>query len=144
VSKQDTTPMLIPLDDLTDMSYQEVLDSGVIDISEVDDVTTIEQEQLVGVPIIVLGWDEREGDFGPFVAVRVKTETGNHVFSDGGTGIKAQLERYVRRIERKGLDIQNGIRIPNGLKASHYNYTDPITGKSAPAVTYYLDNRASK
>lgn len=126
---------------LADMSFSEMLDAGVIDIAEIDDIVQCEQSELVGVPFILFDWDIKQSQTfgGQYAVCRVKTASGTRVFSDGGAGIGPALERYKQTLIRKGLDEFQPTYFHFGLRAS--TYMTEIDGKPAQATTFYFDNR---
>lgn len=126
---------------LEDMTFQDLLDKGVIDISEVDDVVVCKQEELVDVSFILYEWDIKTGDLGDYAVCRVKTHNGTRVFADGGVGIQEQLERYKNKL----IEEPNALLyFHHGLRASHYSKElegEDGKAKTINAVTYYFDNR---
>lgn len=130
--------------DLSTMSFNDMMEAGVIDIAEIDDTTIVEQADLVGKPFILFDWDIKVSEtFGGFYAVcKVKTADGTAVFSDGGQGIVEALERYEKR--RQELDTKSPLYFHYGLRASSYMKQLPDADgemRSIPATTYYFDNR---
>jgi hypothetical protein len=139
VSSNDVTPFgVTPLEE---MSFSEMMDAGVIDISEVDDVIAVDQEELVGKPFILFEWDIKPSAMygGQYALCRVKTAEGTRVFADGGTGISEQLERYKNRLAKLDENEFSPLYFHFGLRASHYN--KEVEGSVISAVTYYFDNR---
>lgn len=127
--------------DLADMDFQEMLDAGVIEISEIDDVVVCKQAELVGVPFILFDFEMKSGDMGEYALCRVKVNGGTRVFADGGVGISEQLERYRQRMMDKG--VKNApLYFPNGLRSSSYDKDLP-DGSRVHATTYYFDNRSN-
>jgi hypothetical protein len=131
--------------DLAGMSFQQMMDAGVIDIADIDDTTIMEQSELVGIPFVLFDWDIKpSAEFGGHYAVcRVKTASGTAVFSDGGAGIVEALERYEKRMNE--LDQKSPLYFHFGLRASTYQkqLVDQETGdtRTMTATTYYFDNR---
>lgn len=134
-----------------EMTFQELLDAGVIDIAEVDNRVQMEQRELVGRSFILVNWEikdsdrvKRDGQPTQYAFVEVMLEDGTlAVFADGGSGIMDQLKRYDARLLRS---IEPGAAKPRlyfhyGLRVSDYTYTDPQTGDQSPASTFYFDNR---
>jgi len=126
---------------LEEMTFDQMMDQGVIDISEVDDTVAVDQGELVGKPFILFEWEVKpSATFGGNYAIcRVKTADGTRVFADGGTGIMEQLERYKNRLLNKGVEAFSPLYFHYGLRASHYN--KEIDGNNVAATTYYFDNR---
>jgi hypothetical protein len=126
---------------LEDMSFSEMLDIGVIDIAEVDDVIAVDQAELVGKPMILFEWDIKPSAMygGSYALCRVKTEDGTRVFADGGTGIQEQLERYKNKLAKLDVNEFSPMYFHYGLRASHYN--KEVDGNVVAATTYYFDNR---
>lgn len=93
-----------------------------------------DKETLLGTAFLIVSYDFYDGDYGPFVAVRGMLKDNTRiVFVDGGTGIKEQLLHLAKTTGQKA-----GIKCPNGLRVSKYDYTDESTGESRPAKTYYI------
>ena len=126
--------------ELAELSFSEMLDQGVIDISEVDDVVAVDQAELVGIPFILFDFEVKPSlTFGGEYAIcRVKTAEGTRVFADGGVGIKEQVERYRQRLLKGGSE-GTPLYFHYGLRAS--TYTTEVDGKPTQATTYYFDNR---
>lgn len=122
-----------------DMSFQDFLDQGVIDISEIDDVVAVEQGELVGKPFILFDWEVKESATygGEYAVCRVKTADGTRVFADGGVGIVEALQRYDAKMKKGG--IVGAMYFHYGLRFS--TYQKEIDGKMTQATTYYFDNR---
>lgn len=137
MAKADMTPFGEVLPE--DMSFQELMDAGIIEITEIDDVVAIKQDLLLGVPFILFSWEPRTGDMGDYVICRVKTAQGTRVFADGGTGIPEQLGRYRQKLNGQTAHIY----FPNGLRKSDYRKTLD-DGSTVNATTYYLDNSPAK
>jgi hypothetical protein len=122
------------------MSYAELVglvDTGAVThIQDIDDVITIDKDDLVGHAMVITSWELKlTSDYGaPYVVVKVATADGRHaVFADGSTGIRDQLERYGHT---------GPILVPKGLRVSNYQWTDPADGIAKPAKTFYIDNAA--
>lgn len=124
-----------------DMSFQELIDAGVISISEIDDRLKVDnKDDLIGVPLVIIDWEFKPSDMGKdYAFVTVKTQEGTRVFADGGTGIPDQLERYKAKLLDSGARF---IYVPNGLRKSDYVAKVVVDGeeKRIPATTYYFDN----
>ena len=88
---------------------------------------------LVGTPFLIM--DMRihpTGDHGPFAILRLVTEDGRKcVITDGSTGIKEQVAKYLSK------NIEGALLVPRGLIRSDYDYTDD-KGNVKAATTYYL------
>lgn len=100
------------------------------------------KDLLVDRPMVVMSWRFIDGNFGKFVALRVLVQNpdksvSRYIFNDGSTGICEQLAKYQLRTGRSG-----GLKVTKGLTRSDYEYTDPKTGLTHPASTYYLDTSA--
>ncbi len=90
--------------------------------------------KLVGIPMVVLKWEQNSGRQGIFTTVHIITSDDRHlIINDGSTGIHKQLEDLTRKGEHRALVL------PKGLRRSDYEYTDKETGKTSPASTFYLD-----
>lgn len=109
---------------------------------------------LVGVPFVILEWQEREGDFADsgFMSALVVTKGGEKwVVNDGSTGIADQLREVTRRRESEGRNNPRAfLSVPGGLTRSDY-FRNETTGDIArtrpegapkgewiPATTFYL------
>ena len=103
---------------------------------------TKDKARLCGVPFYIIDWRFNTGDNGLFVSAAIITKTDEKlILNDGSTGIRDQLRKITeQRIARGVPEPQKGLLVENGLTESRYNYTDPKTGESRPAVTYYLAN----
>lgn len=96
-----------------------------------------EKGRLVGVPFIILDWQINEGDFGPFVSLRLITNGSEKlIVNDGSSGICKQMQEIVESGNTKAIFVKKGLR------KSDFEYTDPKTGEKKPATTYYLDTSA--
>lgn len=129
---------------LDDISFDELMSMSELNITDVDEISLVDKDTLINKPMIILAWNFSQGNFGEFVAVKVRTADGLYVFTDGSTGIYEQIARYQERlIASDGWDkfVASGMMVPKGLRKSEYTYTDE-DGKEVPAVTYYIDNRA--
>lgn len=124
---------------LENLSFQEMMDAGVISIDEIDDVVQCDQSELVGIPFILFEWDIKESQTfgGHYALCKVKVADGTRVFADGGVGIQEQLARYQQKMNREGIERQP-LYFPHGLRKS--DYMTEVDGKQIPATTYYLDN----
>ncbi|HVI71481.1 MAG TPA: hypothetical protein VM656_08355 [Pyrinomonadaceae bacterium] len=97
-----------------------------------------EQKNLLcGVPLLLLEWKFRGGDFGNFVTMRViaRNPDGNvskYIVNDGSTGIAEQLADYQTATQRTG-----GMFVGKGFRRSDYEVE--IDGETRGASTYYLD-----
>lgn len=99
-----------------------------------DLVPTEGKAKLVGVPMVVLDWQQNEGRTGLFTTLRIVTSDDRRlIINDGSTGIHKQLEDLSAKGESRALVL------PHGLRRSDYEYTDKNTGKTSPASTFYLD-----
>jgi hypothetical protein len=139
VDSQEVTPFgVTPLEEMT---FNDMMEAGVIDIAEVDDVIAVDQAELVGIPLILFSWDVKpSAQFGNnYCICRVKTADGTRVFADGGTGIMEQLERYKNRLAKMDVNEFSPLYFHYGLRASRYN--KDVDGNMIAAVTYYFDNR---
>lgn len=92
---------------------------------------------FIGVPVVLLEWTFRDGDFGTYVSIRfvARTQGGGVVkgiYNDGSTGIMAQLHKYSEETGRSG-----GLATKNGFRVSEYTYTDN-NGNTRPASTWYI------
>lgn len=127
---------------LEDMSFDEMMAQGVIDIAEVDDVIAVDQAELVGVSFVLYEWDIKPSATfgGSYALCRVKTAEGTRVFADGGTGIMEQLERYKNKLLKLEADAYAPLYFHFGLRASQY-VKQLDDGSTVAATTYYFDNR---
>lgn len=115
-----------------------------------DGFEVVDKSSLVDVPFVILGMKFSEGDYGNerFVIIHLVTKDGRKcIITDGGTGIRAQAEKYAA----KGLTA--GVVFESGLIRSDFRYVDDKTAASGirvvrakdpefadskPATTYYL------
>lgn len=117
----------LPLD-----QAHEVLGDG---FDPIDD-----KRKLVGVDMVLLQWTFSSSDKynGEFVTVRAMTADNRKIrFTDGSTGIAAQLRDLTTAREKAGHPYPNGGLICPGLRVSDYTYTNEKGQKSA-ASTYYI------
>lgn len=97
-----------------------------------------EQKNLLcGVPLLLLEWKFRGGDFGNFVTLRViaRNPDGNvskYIVNDGSTGIAEQLADYQQNTGRTG-----GMFVGKGFRRSDYEVM--IGEELKSASTFYLD-----
>lgn len=99
------------------------------------------KDRFIGQQMVLLSWnfaqgDHKDEDGNPtvFVAVRFVVQESNgtigkYVITDGGVGVRKQLQDYT---ERTG--VTGGMIVPKGLRKSEYS-----NEKADNAVTYYLD-----
>jgi hypothetical protein len=92
---------------------------------------------FINVPVVILEWTFRDGDFGTYVSLRfvARMQGGGVVkgiYNDGSTGIMAQLQKYSEESGRSG-----GLVTRNGFRVSEYTYTDQ-DGNTRPASTWYI------
>lgn len=106
-----------------------------------------DKSDLVGVPLILIEWRfgtsdkyyNDKGELAEYVIVRAMTASGHKIFfSDGGTGIYAQLRRVTdSRVAAGNVErSQCGLGVRAGLVRSEY--TTVIDGKKTPGETFYL------
>lgn len=116
-------------------ALQVLSDAGIeVESTEAygDGFKVADKATLVGAPFIILGNKEVKGEYGTMTVLHAVCQDGRKVIIvDGSTGIHDQAANY-RRIGKT-----SGLLVPEGLKASHYTYTDD-KGKESPATTYYL------
>lgn len=97
-----------------------------------------EQKNLLcGVPLLLLEWKFRGGDFGNFVTLRVIARNpdgsvSKYIVNDGSTGIAEQLADYQQNTARTG-----GMFVGKGFRRSDYEVE--IDGELRGASTFYLD-----
>lgn len=115
-------------------------------VQTLDDYQLVDKADLIGVPMFINKFwfsdsPRREGS--QYVTVRavvedpgVRTPTGEYaklvVFTDGSTGILAQLREYTKATGKSG-----GLVIRHGLRVSKYNAE--VEGGLQEAETYYLN-----
>lgn len=121
-------------------SFEDALavlsDAGVqvTDISDYGDgFAVVRKEELVNAPFVIVDYKFADGDFGtPFAILRVVTKDGRKaIFTDGSTGVRAQMQD----LDKRG--ISGGVLVKNGLTVSEYEYID-AEGNKTPAKTFYL------
>jgi hypothetical protein len=94
------------------------------------------KDRLIGLPFLLLNWQESLGDHGPFTIARGVTRDGfKFVMTDGSTGIHEQLQAYTGKTGKSA-----GLLCRHGLRRSDYTYDDNGTDKDAS--TYYIDTAA--
>jgi hypothetical protein len=144
-TEADMLPQL-PENALRELSFAELEATSQLHINDVDDFAQFDKEDLIGRAMFITDWSFRDGDFGAeFAFVAVSTELGNGWFTDGSsTGVCEQLRKYQSKMEKDGIweDFKAGelgaMRVPRGLKVSHYQWKDE-EGNEQPGTTYYLD-----
>lgn len=109
-----------------------------------------DKRELEGKRFLITGWELRDGNntfvdgdgvvrARQYVSVLAALDTGKGktperiVFNDGGSGIRPVLEQHEEKTGHRG-----GI-LCKGLRSSEYTYTNPETGASSAARTFYLD-----
>lgn len=130
-------------------------DAGV-DVETISDYGTgfsvnPDNEQLLGLPFVILSWRFNEGSYGErgFVSAEIVTKHNEKlILNDGSTGICAQLRTVSdQRLQRGHAHPYAGLICPKGLTVSRYFYhaqTGEISrvakegGDWSPASTYYL------
>lgn len=105
--------------------------------------TIVEKEDLEGVPFAIMTADFHDGDHGTFVSLCCMLKHSGElvIVNDGSTGIKAQVEEYLK--EGGKIDPEHPFIVPGGTRVSRYTYEDK-DGKEKPAETWYLSGRKSK
>lgn len=99
---------------------------------------TKEQKNLLcGVPLLLMEWKFRGGDFGNFVTLRVIARNpdgsvSKYIVNDGSTGIAEQLADYQTNTGRTG-----GMFVGKGFRRSDYEVM--IGEELKAATTFYLD-----
>lgn len=117
-----------------------------------------DKKWLVGVPLFLLEWTFRAGDFAEdYVSIRAISQNPDGastkwIINDGGTGICRDLRDFSQKTGRFG-----GLLVRNGLRVSEYmvdnetkqvlskgEYKDAVAEgrKTFPASTFYLDTSA--
>jgi len=120
--------------------------------------TEDDERRLIGVPLFLLEWTFRAGDFGDdYVSIRAISQGDSGVstkwiINDGGTGICRDLRDFTKKTGRFG-----GLLVRNGLRVSDYQvdnetkqvlskgeYKDALAEgrKTFPGYTFYLDTSA--
>lgn len=139
VKKEEELAELAALASLTDDELREMADldgSGTFR----DLFNQVDKERLIGKELIIMKVALKDqGDYDrPYVTVWGRTlgpKGFGFVFSDGSTGINAQIRAMAAA---KGGKVKCPFRVPSGLRVSRYAYEDE-NGKETPAETYYLD-----
>lgn len=119
------------------------MENNGTDIADVlgDGFAEITKDKLVGIRFIILDWivskskdyADEQGEYRPFVTVRAVTERNEKVFfTDGSTGICAQLLDLDSKGEHHPLNVSRGLRV------SEYQYVDD-KGRASAAFTFYLN-----
>lgn len=102
-----------------------------------------DKSTLVGVRMLLLGWRFNRGDKGVFVSAYVVAQLpgmnspAKFIINDGSTGICRQLAQYSTKTKRAA-----GLLVPHGLRRSDYEFSNPQTGETSNATTFYLDTSA--
>lgn len=137
VTTGDVTPTALVADATTIIEVEKAFEQAGMPVLDFASLTgdswgdVVEKDTLVGVPFIIVETKWHEGDFGAYAAVLAITKDNRRVvFTDGSTGIYAQLQRLQ---EMTGGRLA-GIACRNGLRRSDYEHN----GRSAR--TYYLAN----
>jgi hypothetical protein len=100
-----------------------------------------EKDQLIGKPFLILEARPISGDFGDFYTVAAILQDGRKVrFSDGSTGVAAQLAEIAPRGKDGEPGVVTGLMCRHGLNRSDYEVE--IAGKPVEASTYYIDTSA--
>lgn len=117
----------------------KVTDSAIYSGGEV-----VEKSELVGVPFVVMDWETHQSTTqtrldednmirpAEFAVVKVRTQRGPVIFTDGGTGILPVLEGHLEATGSKA-----GLLSKRGLRASEY-VKKLDNGTTTDAVTYYF------
>lgn len=130
------------------------LNNDIVSSTELGDgfalLDTKDKDRLIGLPIMVIGWNFSMGDMGEFVTARVLAQEANGTFSkyiinDGSTGIYDQLKRISQLNPNAGI-----VTAIRGLRKSEYfvpvEVTDEQTGETSTvqkkSTTYYIDTSA--
>jgi hypothetical protein len=142
LTKEITGKELIPLDaserELT--SWEEV-ESALADPDTLvlDDYRLLEDKRaLIGVPFFINNWRFQPSDTGGYVIVRCVARLPENpqgqkiVFTDGSTGIYAQLEKITKTTGK-----QSRMMVRHGLNMSEYD-KELDDGTHTRAKTFYL------
>lgn len=110
-----------------------------------DGFAEVEKDRLVGIRCIFVDWTfhvsdkfTRNGEATEWVRVRGIDQEGRKFwFADGGTGVYDQLRKLTNRTGKR-----EALYVHDGLVRSDYTYTDPTTGDTSPASTFYVSEGA--
>lgn len=108
-----------------------------------DEWPEIDKAKLINVNFVLTTWQVSkpgESDTGnQYLVCRGITSDGKRFrFTDGSTGIMAQLVNLTRQRIKNGQATPNaGLHAVSGLTVSEYTFTDD-KGKTQPAKTYYI------
>jgi hypothetical protein len=139
VSSWDDLAELARANDLPVTDVSKVLGDGFTLIDNAKDKRT-----LIGVPFVIVSWAQVEGDRtdaqgvkAKFTTMRIMTKDGRKlIVNDGSTGIHAQVNGLIKQ------QIRPFVKVSRGLRVSDYEYTDPTSGETSSASTFYLDTAA--
>lgn len=114
-----------------------------VEVSELlsDGFARIEKDKIVGRAFVIVNYTLTEsnehfdsnGEATVFAVIRIVTERHEKLFfTDGSTGVRAQLQNLMER------GVYGGVLCRNGLRVSKYEHTGE-DGKATTAKTYYLN-----
>jgi hypothetical protein len=146
---EDDLRNLTDFDEAVRLTQQTLGEPVAVASKEIGDGFALidDKTQLVGVPMLLMEWTFRDGDFGTYVSVRGMTESGKKfIINDGSTGIAEDLAKFTERTGRLGgLLVAKGLRVseyPTGAdgqpldKATVKEHPDLVKGKG---ITFYLN-----
>lgn len=97
-----------------------------------------DKSRLIGTEMMVVRYGEHESDKGSkgtFATLHIITRAGEkYIVNDGSTGIQDQCAEIKEKFGKVAP-----LYVAKGLRVSEYDYTDPNTGKTSKARTYYLN-----
>lgn len=111
-----------------------------------DEFPLIDKERLVNVECMFLTWSismpNSESYGTPYIVVRgIRRDGRRFRFTDGSTGICAQLMKLTEKRIREGFAVPNaGLQCVTGLRKSEYDTVDS-DGNEVHGVTFYIDNQ---
>lgn len=144
LAKSDGSIEVVSAPDLRELSFNQVAALFGDSIVTADEIIGTDQfgpiledkGKLVGVPFVIVYFDEYAGDYGKFVSMWVITANDDrYIINDGSSGLSDQLRTLK---EQKGITA--GIACKHGLRVSEYD-KELDNGSTVHAKTYYLDTR---
>lgn len=116
---------------LTEEQHGQIVDAG----TEIGDGFTLTEDlsPFKGVPVVLMEWAFRDGNFGEYVSIRFVAQHPQlglfrGIYNDGSTGICKQLREYTDRTGKAG-----GLASKSGFRVSEYDHPE-----HGPSKTWYL------
>lgn len=116
---------------LTEQQHGQIVDAT----TEIGDGFTLTEDlsPFKGVPVVLMEWTFRDGNFGEYVSIRFVAQHPQlglfrGIYNDGSTGICKQLREYTDRTNKFG-----GLASKGGFRVSEYDHPE-----FGPSKTWYL------